>query len=372
VAGTFAVDSEAELRLLVENSTDILSRQSPDGTILSVSPAVTAMLGYEPGEVIGRNKCEFVHGDDLRLMLPALGDPAIGQEQSHFAEYRLRRKDGVYIWVQTTSRLIRGESGKVREIIAVVRDITERKQASDGLRHTERLASIGTLAAGIAHEINNPLGAILMAAYAAREFNRDAGAAGNAARIEEMLNQIMEDARRGAGIVKSVLQFARQEKTEKLPMDLRDILLRARHHAMIYAGKRDVVVKVRGPDESPKVMVNAIEIEQALVNVIHNSIDAGAAKVQVTVRPDETTGRVNVSVTDDGKGMTQSQLKHAFDPFFTSRSNSGGTGLGLSIAQGIVLAHGGAISLTSEPGQGTTIAFDLPLASGGNEGGSHV
>lgn len=352
----------AELRLLVENSNDILCRTAPDGTILFMSPVCRTILGYEPAELVGRNKAELVHAEDLSLMLPALtqsGQPASTSADHHFAEYRLCRKDGRAIVAQTTSRVIRDKHNRIREIIAVIRDVTQHKQTESNLRHSERLASIGTLAAGIAHEINNPLGAILMAAHAAREFSRHQS---DPAGIEEMIGHIMEDARRAAQIVRSVLQFARQEQSERVPADLRQIVMQTRHHALRHAGNRPVDIKVRGPDVSPWVLVSPIEIEQTLVNLVINSIDAGATRVHITVRTGVTPGRVTVSVIDNGAGMTAEQLKHAFDPFYTGRSQKTGTGLGLSIAQGIVVAHGGSITLSSQHSRGTTITFDLPIA----------
>lgn len=374
---TLALDAEhAELRLLIDNSIDILCRHAPDGTILFVSPACRSILGFEPGQLVGRNKAEFVHPEDQLIMLPDLTkapptrDGDLGDDlhaphaDQHFAEYRLQRSDGRFIWAQTTSRLIRDENAQIRQIIAVVRDVTQRKQTEENLRHSERLASIGTLAAGIAHEINNPLGAILMAAHAAREFNRKPGQQAGA---EEMITQIMADARRAAQIVRSVLQFARQEQSERVPVSIRQIVMQVRHHALRYAGARPVDIKVRGPDVSPWVMVSPIEIEQTLVNLVINSIDAGATRVHVTVRADQPPGRVTVSVIDNGKGMSSEQIKHAFDPFYTGRSHAGGTGLGLSIAQGIVVAHGGAIALSSQPSRGTTVTFDLPMTAAQEE-----
>jgi len=233
------------------------------------------------------------------------------------------------------------------------------------LRLSERLASLGTLAAGIAHEINNPLGAILMAAHAAREFNQEQG---QQAMVEEMIDQIMHDTRRGSQIVRGVLQFARQQPAEMKTVRLRELVLSARIHALRYlgdrvTGKKEVVIKVRGPDDSPWVHVGPVSIEQTLINLLYNAVDAGATRIQVQVRPMADVQRVMVQVIDDGSGMTSDQIAHAFDPFYTSRANTGNTGLGLSIAQGIVVAHGGKITLTSDVNRGTTVSFDLPMAS---------
>jgi len=334
----------------------MLCRLTPDGLFLYVSPASLRVLGYEPQELIGKSKSELIHPDD-HASVPLADALSSGQANLQLGEYRLRRKDDRYIWAQTSALIVRDEQGQPREIIASVRDITERKHAQDNMRHSERLASLGTLAAGIAHEINNPLGAILMAAHAAREFNKQGG---KQKMVDQMLEQIMVDTRRGSQIVRSVLQFARQEQSDRKAFRLRDLALNARTHALRYAAGNEVDIKVRGPDESPWVLVAAMEIEQALVNLLHNAIDAQASRIEVQVRPLPETERVSVQIIDNGKGMTSEQIAQAFDPFYTGRNHTGGTGLGLSIAQGIVLAHGGKMALTSAPGRGTTVTFDLP------------
>lgn len=352
-------DDLCEYRLLIDQATDMLCRLSPQGLFLYVSPASLRVLGYEPEELIGKSKSELIHPDDHAAM--PLADALSGEQPNlQLGEYRLRRKDDRYIWAQTSALIVRDDQGQPREIIASVRDITERKHAQDNMRHSERLASLGTLAAGIAHEINNPLGAILMAAHAAREFNKQGG---QQEMVDQMLEQIMVDTRRGSQIVRSVLQFARQEQSDRKAVRLRDLVLNARTHATRYAAGREVEIKVRGPDESPWVLVGAMEVEQALVNLLHNAIDAEASRIEVQVRRLPETERVSVQIIDNGKGMSDEQIAHAFDPFYTGRTHTGGTGLGLSIAQGIVLAHGGKMALTSAAGRGTTVTFDLPWIS---------
>jgi len=361
-----------EYRLLVDHADEVLCRLTPQGVFVFVSPACLNVLGYEPAQLIGRTKRELVHPDDHHLIQPVPeASPSSSQASAipvsdrHLSEYRIRRKEGRYIWAQVRSLIIRDEQGQPREKITSLRDITEHKQAQDNLRLSERLGSLGTLAAGIAHEINNPLGAILMAAHAAREFNQQQG---QQAMVEEMIDQIMHDTRRGSQIVRGVLQFARQQPAEMKTVRLRELVLSARIHALRYlgdrvTGKKEVVIKVRGPDDSPWVHVGPVSIEQTLINLLYNAVDAGATRIQVQVRPMADVQRVMVQVIDDGSGMTSDQIAHAFDPFYTSRANTGNTGLGLSIAQGIVVAHGGKITLTSDVNRGTTVSFDLPMAS---------
>lgn len=233
----------------------------------------------------------------------------------------------------------------------------ELEESRRKVRQAERLASIGTLAAGIAHEINNPLGAILLATHLAQNVH---GPSREAER-DELIQSIDRDVRRCGRIVKSVLQFAREERSEKHACDLGELMRRCRDTVARRPGIPDVRIDVSCAADLPPVKINPTQIEQALINMIENSIDAGATLVQLAAsrRPDPP--KALVTVQDDGHGMTETEAQHAFDPFYTNRKDHGGTGLGLSIAHGIINGHDGSIDVRSDKGEGTTISFDLPF-----------
>ncbi|MCK4660921.1 MAG: PAS domain S-box protein [Phycisphaerae bacterium] len=225
------------------------------------------------------------------------------------------------------------------------------------LRRSERLASIGTLAAGIAHEINNPVGVILLSAQnAVRRLNKPE----HEAAIHRALDNIIEDARRCGHIVRSVLQFARSEKTDKWPNDLGRLIGRAADLTRGYAEKNQAVLKTHYPNNLPEVVVNPVQLTQVLVNLIQNAIEAGEAGIRVEVGAVATVRGVRVTVQDNGRGLSDEQKEHLFDPFYTTRRSSGGTGLGLSIVHGIITEHGGSLDLQGQLGYGTTISFELP------------
>jgi len=223
------------------------------------------------------------------------------------------------------------------------------------MRHTERLASLGTLAAGIAHEINNPLGGIQLAAEGAAA----ALAKGKPNRVRAMLDNIAADTQRCARIVHGVLQFGRRDRSAEQPVSLSEVIVAARRLTHGYAAERRATVDFEPPAKDAEVLGRVVELEQVFVNVIRNAIESKdcGAHVRITIAVDRDFARVSVS--DDGQGMTPEQKVRIFDPFFTTRQSSGGTGLGMSIVHGIVTAHGGTIHVASAPQKGTTVVVCL-------------
>jgi PAS domain S-box-containing protein len=246
---------------------------------------------------------------------------------------------------------------KVRGIHVLVQDLTEQKRAQEDLRRAERLAAIGTLAAGIAHEINNPLGVILLAAETAADSVNDP------ARSEKAFRDIQRNAQRCARIVSNVLKFSRESGSEKRSADLNEVARRAGELGREYARSGDGKIDVVLADRAPVMLMNQTEMEQVIVNLIQNSLQAGARRIEIRTERREDT--VRLSVRDDGAGIPTEHASHIFDPFYTGRYREGGTGLGLSILHGIVKDHGGTIEVDSEPGRGTAITAIFPSGTSG-------
>ena len=226
--------------------------------------------------------------------------------------------------------------------------------------HDERLVSIGTLAAGIAHEINNPIGTILLAAELAQQEranrNSDAGL------VDEGLEDIVREAERCGRIVKSVLQFARREPTERAQTDVAGVV---RHAADMVRGEgrsAGVSISVSADDGEHFVDANSTELEHAIVNLLRNALQASRPGHRVEVTVSRVEDEVGVRVRDTGCGIAANDLPRIFDPFYTTKRDRGGTGLGLSMAHGIVEAHRGSIDIVSLPGEGTAITIRLPAA----------
>ena len=264
-----------------------------------------------------------------------------------------------YLMKGRLARLVPAVERELRE--AQVR--RERKQAEESLRHAERLAALGTFAAGIAHEINNPLAAIQMTARHGLKVN------GNPQEVETILREIVEDTERCGRIVASVLQFARKQPSTKAPVPLAEVLQAACARTQTYAREGQVRVELHVPDLLPTVEANATELEQVFINLITNAVQASRAGQTVVVRAERLADRVRVRVEDHGQGMSAEMRAHALDPFFTTRASAGGTGLGLSMVHGIVTGHGGKIDIESQLDRGTTVTVELPYSEARNQRG---
>lgn len=231
----------------------------------------------------------------------------------------------------------------------------ESRQAQAALQRAERLASLGTLAAGIAHEINNPIVAAWTSAQAALNLKDDPDA-GEA--LEECLQNIIQSVQRCRDTVENVLRFARQGEVERTSCKLADVLQRAIQETHHYAEIHDNTIDWSGEQELPEVFGNAIQLQQVIVTLLRNAIEASKKDDIINVTSKQNGKAVHITVADHGRGMTDEEKQHAFDPFFTSRKETG-TGLGLSIAHGIIEGHGGSIEIESSEGVGTNVTFTL-------------
>lgn len=232
----------------------------------------------------------------------------------------------------------------------------EAKQAQEALRRAERLASLGTLAAGIAHEINNPIVAAWTSAQAALNVKDDPAASDL---LEDALQNIVQSVQRCRDTVENVLRFARQGEVVHKACNLPEVLQRAISETEHYAEVHENTIRWDGERELPEVCGNATQLQQVVVTLLRNAIEASEEGDVVEVCSNPNGKQVLISVTDRGRGMTDEEKQRAFDPFFTSRKETG-TGLGLSIAHGIIDGHGGSIEIESSEGVGTSVTVTLP------------
>ena len=283
-------------------------------------------------------------------------DLADGQVQE--TELRMRRNDGEWRWLQAREVVFaRSDDGRPQLILGVGIDITQRKRIEEKLQRSEQLASIGTLAAGIAHEINNPVGGILLSAQSALE---EIGLSPDGDYVKRCLEEIVEDAKRCGRIIQSVLRYARQESTQRWSSDINTLVKRTLHLTRESVLKREGALVLDLAEDLPLIAVNPTELEQVLVNLIQNAMDLSGGGTRVSISTRRSADGVRVVVSDNGPGIPPEQLEHIFDPFYTTRGQTGGTGLGLSVVHGIIRAHGGRIETESIPGHGTTFTVDLP------------
>ncbi|MHB1844932.1 MAG: hybrid sensor histidine kinase/response regulator [Deltaproteobacteria bacterium] len=357
--------SEESFRGLIEKFPEQiwLHRQ---GQIVYVNECTLRQLGYgRPEELVGRQVFEFIHPDDRSVVaariaaLPALRD----RLPPH--EVRLRRRDGSELTVESTVQgiLFEGEPSA----LVVARDLTELKQLQERLMVGDRMASVGMLAAGVAHEINNPLAFILANLDFSAERLRGLVAARPGEELQELV-EVLGDAREGAERVRQIVRdlktFSRHDDAERGPVDIHRLLDSSANMAWNEIRHRSRLVKEYDP--APLLIVgNESRLGQVFLNLLVNAAQAipeGAAeRHRITLKtgtlPD---GWVFVEIRDSGQGMTPEVRARLFTPFFTTKPRGIGTGLGLSICHSIVTKLGGEIQVESELGRGTTFRVLLP------------
>jgi PAS domain S-box-containing protein len=297
-----------------------------------------------------------VHPDDLARFHQAKAEVCRLRRASPVGfQVRMRNAAGEWRWIRTWSTVFtRDEEGVPTQILSISIDVTDEVEIEEKLRQTERLTSIGTLAAGLAHEINNPLSSVVITAQLLRK-------AGLGSKADEMLDNLIEDAKRCGRIVRSVQKFARQEPSDRVELDLNAVVRAAEELSRSGLKRSGMTLRLELERTLPPVMGDATELEQVVLNLITNAAHASEPGQEVVVRTTAENGVVQVCVRDEGRGMSPDTKRHVFDPFFTTRGREGGTGLGLSIAHGIVEDHGGTIEIDSDLGRGTTVTVRLPI-----------
>jgi PAS domain S-box-containing protein len=331
------------------------------GVIRYANPAILAMLGLEaPADLAGHHVIEFLHPEEpARAQVPFLGAGAHGEG----GDLRLRHKDGRTVIVEATAVQPVEFDGPAMLISA--RDVTERKQTELKVVLTERMLSVGTLAAGVAHEINNPLSYVLAnVRQVRRSLERLAPALPAAAQAElwAMLDDAREGAERVQTIVSDLAAFSRASDDDIGPVEVRQVMERAlklagneiRHRAKL----------VRDYQAAPPARANEVRLAQVFLNLLVNASQAipiGMAdehEIKVAIWGDDD--QVVIAVSDSGRGVPPELRARVFDPFFTTRPVGAGAGLGLSVCHGIVTALGGTIALDDRPGGGTICTVRLP------------
>jgi PAS domain S-box-containing protein len=340
--------SEERYRALVEQAADAVFLTDPKGTLLEVNAATCAMLGYERDALVGR--------DIGALLVEPDGSAFVGEGPLAGAR-RMRRQDGVLIHVELTAAVL--EDG---HILGSARDVTRRNELQEQLVISERLASLGRLAAGVAHEINNPL------AYLSLSLERIARATTQANPSPTVLAEIAAaaaDARDGAdrvrGVTRSLGALSRNDEGAMRTIDVHHVLDGAIRLAANNLRHRGTVVTKYAAARG--VRGNELRLGQVFINLLVNASDALREEApddnQIIVRTFDEGDHVIVTVRDNGVGMSPDVRSRIFEPFFTTKAVGEGTGLGLSISHSIVSGFGGEISVESELGRGTSFRVSL-------------
>ncbi len=354
--------SEALFRKLIEAAPDAVLVSRDDRAVYA-NPVYLRLTGYDTIEDLrARNGVELLHPedrgmtDDRRRLILESAVPAPARE------YRILRRDGRTVWVECVSLGIDFEGSPA--ILTFMRDISERRESQAQLIQTDRMATIGTLAAGVAHELNNPLAYVLInLGLFERELGEMIPVAEDRERIKSRLRTLQEGAERMATIVRDLRSFCRPNSKTLRPVDLRLVLESAINMAMNELKDRARVVRDYSP--VPPVVADGARLGQVFLNLLLNAAqaldegDPSANEVRVTLRAEGE--RIRVEIADSGHGIAPEIRGRIFEPFFTTKPAGIGTGLGLSISQTIVNGMHGELTVESEPGSGATFVVILPL-----------
>lgn len=355
--------SESNYRSLVESASDGILVSDKEGKLLDVNAAGCAMFGYSHQEMIGMNKVEIISREDSNRVMQEMARLKVGEVMR--TEWKTRRKDGTVFPSEVSVTALPDGRG-----LGIVRDMTERKKLEQQFLRAQRMESIGTLAGGIAHDLNNALAPILMSLDLLKLKFTDSGS-------QELIGIIDASAKRGAEMVRQVLSFARGVEGEKNEVRLEPLLREVEKFANDTFMK-SIVVKLDLAAELETVEGDVTQLHQVLVNLCVNARDAmpegGRLKLSAEnhILDEHYTGvsfgmkpglYVLIRVEDSGMGMSQEVMDNIFDPFFTTKEFGSGTGLGLSTSQAIIKSHGGFIRVYSEEGRGTRFNVYLPAST---------
>ena len=338
------------------------------------SEGLKTLFGYDPATDMThlQDWLDAVHPDD-RERVETTYFAAVRSEVTRWSgEYRFRRRDGSYATVIDQASILRDADGQVTRMVGGMTDITERRELERQLMRTQRIESLGTLAGGIAHDLNNVFTPIMMGLDL---LEGDIGTGDGA----DVVSMIRASATRGAEMVKQVLHFARGIEGEKLDVKPR-LLLEEVERMMRETFPRNIELRVRCDPGLPAITGDPTQLHQVVLNLCVNARDAMPDGGTLTLRARSRTVRsalravngevprgryVVVEVEDTGRGIEEAVLERIFDPFFTTKPPGAGTGLGLSTSLAIVRRHGGHVHVTSAPHAGSLFSIYLPLREAG-------
>ncbi len=348
-------------RRLVDNFPDLILVLDTASHYTFVSPRCKEVLGYDVEET---QQMEFggrTHPEDLPAVLSLYKDIIAGKQIFASLEIRVRHKLGEWRRIRFNFSPLSDENGSIEGVVLSGRDVTDLKRLEEQLIQAEKLAAMGQMLAGVAHELNNPLTAILGVTELLRERS---GADESTKRQLELTHR---QARRAARIVQNLLEFSRPASPQKKPLDLNNILertLQLHEHSL---RRNNIAVDFGLPGELPGVVGDANQLIQVFLNLITNAEQAirevrDSGRIQI--RAGRNGNQLTITVQDDGVGIRPEALQRIFDPFYTTKRPGGGTGLGLSICMSIIREHGGNIEAETFPAGGSAFTIYLPVASG--------
>ena len=327
-------------------------------------------LGISKSEHLSfENYLQLIHPDDREVIRSAVSRTLEGSVDLQ-VEYRMTGPDGTTRWIAAHGQVERAISGKPLQLRGISMDITERKQAEDELQehrnelaHISRVSALGQLSSSLAHEINQPLGAILRNAEAAELFLKQ-----TPPDLDELLaiiTDIRKDEQRAASVIERMRLLLKRRELQFEILVVEELIAQVIKLLNAEIQSRHATLQIEVPGELPKIVGDRVHLQQVILNLVLNSLDAmdeiDAGQRQIVIRASQMMDSVvELAVIDRGTGFTAGQLQHLFEPFYTTKSQ--GTGIGLAISKTLVEMHGGEISAENNPEGGSTVRFTVKVA----------
>ena len=362
------VEREEFFQLINDNAADMIAVVDAEGKRLYNSPSYQRILGYDAAELEATSSLDQVHPDDRQLVTDATAE-ARRTGNGRRIEYRMRHKNGTWVFIESTASVVRNDAGEVQNMVIVNRDIGERRRLEQQLHQSQKMDAIGRLSGGVAHDFNNLLGVII--GYG--EILEERVPESDPMRVS--VDQILKAGRRASSLTRQLLAFSRQQVLEPKILSLNAVVsdMEKMLHRLI---GEDIELAIHLEPDLGSTRADQGQIEQVIMNLVVNARDAmpdgGKLAIQTWnfeidqkfaeryAYPVVTGAYVLLTVSDSGTGMDTATQLRIFEPFFTTKEKGKGTGLGLSTVYGVVKQSGGYIDVISAPEKGTTFNIYLP------------
>ena len=363
------IEAEAFAQAIVDSALDAVITVDQDGSIESFNQVASDMFGFRLAEVKGKHCRSLVAANYYRefdqFLQRRAGQP---HHRSRSVELNARDKREQEFPVVMSMREMR--DAEEQKAVILVRDLTEQREAEqeareqrDMLAHVDRLNTLGEMAAGIAHEINQPLTAISMYAQSSLRFLQKGD--NQSSRLEEALQKLSQQAHRAGAVIERMQEMTRPHASHQEAIDADQLLREAHNLGEVEAQIRNYIIVLRLEDNLPKLLCDPIQIQQVILNLLRNGMESMRANhcqpgSKVVLQARKTADRVKVSIVDSGLGISRQLEKQLYQPFTSTKES--GMGLGLSISRSIIAAHGGQLEFSNNRDGGATFFFHLPTS----------
>lgn len=362
-------ESELRFHLLAENATDVISRHTPDGTYLYVSPASKTSIGFAPEDLVGKNIYKFIHHDDFSKIKKAFTRRRENQNNKPMV-YRIKRKEGEFRWFESNIRLIIDEQTRIiSEIQLASRDVTDHildKKArlrGQQLAHVFRLSTMEEMASGMAHEISQPLSAIINYTRGCvrylenTEYDRD--------QLINVMAKAVAQAERAGEIIQRLKNFFCKGQLLKTPCKMNNVIRETISFIKNELTTSKTKVDFDFDKNIPLIFIDKIQMQQVLMNLMQNAIEAmqqnHVKEKRIHIHTQTANSEtIEITISDKGPGFSKEMTNKVFMPFFTTKAH--GRGMGLAICRSIIEAHGGQFTLNPNTNQNSWIRFSIPIS----------